>query len=331
MAMNTEAIRQQSNAAIKQWGPQWRENAKKHSAFKQPTLEEFENCGVGRAVLCVANGYSFEEEIDTIVKNHQNVDIMACDKTMGHLLDHGVAPTYVMVCDANVDYKKYMEPWKDKLQNTILFINVCANPEWSHNGNWKKIVFFSNLDVIDSHVEFSKLSKCPNFIPAGTNVSNAMVIMLTQSDNEGRKNFFGYDKILLIGYDYSWRHGGKYYAFDEDGGGKTHYMKHAYIVTPGGEFCYTSGNLQFSAEWLKTYISAFKLPVVQCSKHAMLALGGRTGKLEEQMQYRFRTQDRGQVKNLIKELKGLKQREQEIINAVNFIGREHHWASVRSI
>ncbi|MBK8260142.1 MAG: DUF115 domain-containing protein [Nannocystis sp.] len=328
--MNTEAIKQQSNAAYKQWAEQWRAHAREHSKFKQPTFEKFENIGVGRAVLCVANGYSFEEEIETIKLHQDKVDIMACDKTLGNLIDNGVTPTYCMVCDANVDAEKYLEKWKDKLSGTTLFINVCANPEWTKRGNWKEVVFFSNRDVIDSHLEFAKLSGCPNFIPAGTNVSNAMVILLTQSDNEGRQNVFGYDKILLIGFDYSWRFDGKYYAFDEDAGGKANYMRHVYTVTPNGNFCYTSGNLTFSMDWLKTYINAFKLPVVQCSADSLLALGGKAAKLSEQMQYSFKPEDRGPVKSAVKELREIKKRELELLTKINSIGRDHYWASYRS-
>ena len=329
--MNTEAIKQQSNAAYKQWAEQWRAHAREHSKFKQPTFEKFENIGVGRAVLCVANGYSFEEEIETIKAHQENVDIMACDKTLGNLIDNGVTPTYCMVCDANVDADKYLEKWKDKLKDTTLFINVCANPEWTKRGNWKEVVFFSNRDVIDSHLEFAKLSGCPNFIPAGTNVSNAMVILLTQSDNEGRQNVFGYDKILLIGFDYSWRFNGKYYAFDEDANGKAGYMRHVYTVTPKGNFCYTSGNLTFSMDWLKTYVTAFKLPVVQCSADSLLVLNGKAANLAEQMQYSFKPEDRGPVKSAVKELREIKKRELELLTKINSIGRDHYWASYRSI
>lgn len=322
---------QQSKAAMKQWADQWREHAKTHAAFKHSTFEEYENIGVGRAVLCVANGYSFEENIDTIRNLQSNVDIMACDKTMGHLLDNGVVPTYVMVCDANVDFERYMEKWKDKLQDTILFMNVCANPKWSQNGNWKKKVFFTNKDVLDSHLEFGALSKCPNSIPAGTNVSNAMVILLTQSDNEGRRNLFGYDKILLIGFDYSWKHGGKYYAFSEDGDGKAQYMRHSYIIAPNGDFCYTSGNLAFSMDWLKAYVSTFRLPVIQCAASSILSFNGKAANLAEQMKYSFKPEDRGPVRSAVKELRAIKAREQELLSKINNIGRDHFWAQYRTV
>jgi len=329
--MNSEAIVQQSKAAMKQWADQWRKHAAIHSQYKQTTFEEFENIGVGRAVLCVANGYSFEEEIETIREHQGNVDIMACDKTLGHLLDHGITPEYVMVCDANVDAERYLDKWKDKLQDTILFINVCANPKWSERGNWKNIVFFTNRDVIDSHLEFGKLSGCPNSIPAGTNVSNAMVILLTQCDNEGRRNVFGYDKILLIGFDYSWKAGGKYYAFDESGDGKADYMRHSYAVAPNGDFLYTSGNLSFSMDWLKIYVKTFSLPVIQCSPSSILSFTGKASKLGEQMSYSFKPEDRGPVRSAVKELRSIKLREQELTNKINKIGRDHFWASYRTI
>lgn len=328
--MNDNAILEQSKSAMRQWAAQWREHAKKHFRKVHKTFEEFENIGVGRAVLCVANGYSFEEQIETIKEYQNKVDIMACDKTLGHLLDNGIVPTYCVVCDANVDFEKYMAPWKDKLSGTTLFVNVCANPKWTENGNWKNIVFFTNMDVIDSHVEFGQLSNCPNTIPAGTNVSNAMVILLTQSTNEGRQNVFGYDKILLIGFDYSWKYGGKYYAFSETGDGKASYMRHAYVIAQDGSFVYTSGNLSFSMEWLKKYVTGFRLPVVQCAKSSILQFG-KAGNLAEQMQYSYRQEDRGPVRSAVKELKSLKAREKELLQKLNAIGRDHYWSSARTI
>lgn len=328
--MNESAIRTQSESAYKQWAPQWRDNAKAHSQIKQKSFQDFENIGVGKALLCVANGYSFEEEIETIKRNQRFVDILCCDKTLGHLLDNGIIPKYCMVCDANVDFEKYMAPYADVLQDTILFINVCANTAWSFNGNWKDIYCFANKDIIDSHLEFSNLSGCQNFLPAGTNVSNAMVILATQSDNEGRKNFFGYDKIILTGYDYSWRSKGKYYAFDQDGGGKDKYMRHVYLYTQGGEFAYTSGNLAFSRDWLLKYVSTFNLPVVQTSKNSIYQ-HGKVGNLEEQMKYRHKPEDAGRVRKIVQELREIKSREMQLMKTINNIGQDHWWAHARSV
>lgn len=328
--MNTEQITQQSKAAYGQWAPQWREHCKIHSKFKMKPMTDFENVGVGKAVLCVANGYSFEENIETIKKHKDNVDILACDKTLGHLLNHGIKPTYVVVCDANVDYETYLAPWKDQLKDTICFINVCGNPKWTEGIEWKDLYFFINKDVLSSEKEFSGLSGCNNFIPAGTNVSNAMVILLTQSDNEGRRNFFGYDKILLIGYDYSWRHGGKYYAFNETGDSKSDYMCHNYLVNQAGSFAYTSGNLAFSAQWLIGYQKTFRLPLVQCSKETILS-DMPFGDLATQMQYNFRREDAPDVKKKVKRLRELMAEKHQIEKQLATIGKSHWLSHVATV
>lgn len=328
--MNDEVIRAQSNAAYKQWCVQWREHAIQHSVYPKKSFEEFEAIGVGKAVVCVANGYSFEENIETLKKYQHNVDILCCDKTLGHLLDHGITPTFCMVCDANVDYDKYLKPWKDKLTKTTLFMNACGNPTWTKEGNWKERVFFVNKDIINSEREFCKLSGESNTLPAGTNVSNAMIILLTQSDNEGRKNFFGYDKIVLVGFDYSWKHGGKYYAFDEDGNGKAKYMRHSYLISPAGNFVYTSGNLTFSRDWLAKYVTTFNLPIVQCAADSILSFG-KTHDLAIQMQYKHRLEDGPVVRATLKALRDGQKKMQEMHDKILNIGQSHWQAYAQSV
>jgi hypothetical protein len=183
---------------------------------------------------------------------------------------------------------------------------------------------------IASKFAAEQLSGCKNVIPAATNVSNAMVVFLTQSDNIARRNFFGYDKILLIGYDYSWKANGKYYAFDHDGGGKRQYMQHSFIVTPSGEFAYTSGNLAFSKDWLEKYVRTYNLPVIQCGKDSLLTLG-KTSDLEAQIKYRYKVEDATIVKNAILEMRKLEAKMQSLHQTVLSIGKDHWWAHARSV
>lgn len=319
--MTPEDVRQQSETAYAQWAVQWREHCKTHSEYPQKPLSDFLGTGVGRAILCVANGFSFEENINTIKDNKTKCDILCCDKTLGHLIDNGVYPEYCMVCDANVDYEKYLKPYKDKLQKTTLFINVCGNPEWTKKGNWKDIYFFVNKDIIKSENEFSALSKCYNFIPAGTNVSNAMIVFLTQSDETSAQNYFGYDKILLIGYDYCWNDN-KYYAFDPSGSGKDNYMRHLYVINGAGEFCQTSGNLYFSYQWIQRYVSAYNLPVVQCSTKSLF-MGRRIGDLKEQMNYNFYQEDALKLRDKIKIKDNLLRNLRQLDKSLEDIARKH--------
>lgn len=328
--MDSSKIRLQSEAAYKQWAVQWREHCERHSKFKMKPLTDFEFTGIGRSVLCVANGYSFEENIETIKKYQHNVDILCCDKTLGHLLDNGIKPTYIVVCDANVDYERYLAPWKDQLSETICFINVCANPKWTEGIKWKDLYFFVNKDILKSEREFSSISGCTNFIPAGTNVSNAMVVLLTQSDDYGRRNFFGYDKILLIGYDYSWRLGGKYYSYNVDGNLKSNYMCHSYLVNHAGSYCYTSGNLEFSSQWLSAYNKKFNLPLVQCSKET-ITNNIQFGDLEKQMQYSFRKEDAADLRKKTARLRELMAERRQIEQQIATIGKDHWLSHVATV
>lgn len=226
-------IRKQSESAYNQWAVQWRDHAEQNKKIAEEkwggfkSLEDFHNTGIGKFALLLANGYSVEAQIETVIRHKENVDIVACDKSIGHLLARGIVPKYCIVCDANVSYEKYLEPFKEQLSQTIMLGNVCGNPKWGE-ANWKDVYFFINEDILGSHFEFQKLSGCQNFIIAGTNVSNAMLIMMTQSRNEGMANVFAYDRYLLLGFDYCWSDK-SYYAFDKDGKGKANYMRHLFL------------------------------------------------------------------------------------------------------
>lgn len=328
MKIDENSVRAQSLNAYNQWKDKWREHAKIHRENfpKMKSFNDFQNHGVGRAALLVANGASLEEEIEVIKEKQGNVDIWACDKSLGALLDNGIIPDFCIVCDAVVNFEKYMEKWKDQLKDTILFINPCANPKWSLNGNWKDVYFFVNEDVLNSEIEFCNLSGCPNTIAAGTNVSNAMVILVTQSNNSGRRNAFGYDKILLIGYDYSWEASGSYYAFSQDGGGKHNYMRHIWLVNNRGNLAFTSSNLLFSARWLEKYVATFNLPIVQCSKSTILSLRKR-GDLSSQMDYSYRPGDREKVRKMIEDKAKIERALQMVTSQILQIGREHFRAA----
>lgn len=331
MSLSQSDILNQSKRAYGQWCEQWRRHAKEHGEkYPMRPMSDLENIGIGRAVLCVANGYSLEEEIQTIREHQDRVDIIVCDKALGHLLANGIRPRFCLVADANVNYEKYLKPYETQLQDTILIANVCANPLWAANGNWKDRFFYSVQDVLQSEKEWRALSGCPNTMVAGTNVSNSLVIAVTQSDNGGRRNFMGYDKILLIGFDYSWAPDGRYYAFDQDAGGKWNYMRHAYLMDARGKHCWSSSNLIFSARWLESYVSTFKLPVVQCTKRTVFGTLKR-GILREQMQYTFRPENQGRVKRLIELRRTVAKMKREYESEIQTIARDHYYSYLESV
>jgi hypothetical protein len=327
--MSESEIKNQSQACYNQWCEQWRENARFHgNRFTMENMDDLANTGWGKAALCVANGYSFEENVETIKKYKSNIDIIACDKTIKHLIEHEIPVKYCVVCDANVSYETYLDPVKDKLQDTILIINVCANTKWATFGNWKKVYFFINEDVLGSHNEFQQLSNCPNIIVAATNVSSQMIVALTQSNNKAAQNHFGYDKYLMIGFDYSWGDE-SYYSFDRDGGGKVNYMRHVYLMNIGGDFCYTSTNLLFSARWFDGYIKKFKLPIFQCSKRSIVhGIDNAVHELENELKYRYRIEDSFLVQKYLKLKMGLMAQAREIDNKLSDIALDHAIAAM---
>ncbi len=322
MALSKDSIVEQSKSAYNQWAAQWREQAKTHSKYAMKPLTDFVNSGVGKSIVLCATGYSLEQNIEVLKKHQNEVDIMCCDKSLGILIDNDITPDFCVVCDANVSYEKYMEPWAHDVQNTTLFMNVCGNPDWTKKGNWADRYFFVNEDSIQSEIEFGKLSQCPNMIPAGTNVSNAMLIFVTQCSNKGRQNFFGYDKIILLGFDYCWHPDGNYYAFDYDGGGKRYYMKHVMAVDSSGTMVYTSNNLLFSAQWAEGYVKNFQLPIVNCSDHSMLGVA-KHGKLEDHIGYKYKPEHRNHVMDLTKKLMSMRKEIKDIEGYLQNIGKEH--------
>ena len=306
----------QSKSAYNQWAVQWGEHAVKNANWPMKSLKDFAQSGIGKSIILIGNGHSLEEEIETLIKYQRSCDIICCDKTIGHLLSHGVIPTYCVVCDANVDYEKYLKPWAHLLSETILIMNVCGNPLWAEC-QWKDRYFFVNKDIIKSEKEFMKLSGCTNVIAAATNVTGAMAVLLTQSDEKGIKNFFGYDLIGLVGVDYCWRKN-KYYAFDNSGAGKDNYLRQITLCDLNGEICFTSSNLMFSQRWLAQYIKSFNLPFVQCSKSSILATS-KISDLKTIMNYNYKKEDMIKVKeavferkNLIKKIKDLELNLKEI-------------------
>ncbi len=148
--------------------------------------------------------------------------------------------------------------------------------------------------------------------------------MLTQSNNDGRNNFFGYDKILLIGFDYSWEHDGNYYSFNKDGDGKHNYMRHVFLINQEGNYAFTSENLLFSAKWLDTYVKQFKLPVVQCSKKSIVSCA-KVAKFEEQIQYKYKCADSVLIKQAHARRRRLKAELEQQNQVIHKVGIDHYY------
>lgn len=270
--LNWKDVVKQSKQVYGQFGEsKWLPYAKKNVQLTRRNTNELRNAGVGKYLLLCAMGESLEANIDVIKQYRDRVDIVTCDKGFSPLLKAGIVADYVMVCDCNILFH-HIESEIDKTEGVKLLATPYANPTYTKTWNGDRY-FYINQDAIQTEKKFIDIfGNDVRIIPAGSNVSNAMLVFFTGSDEYQNINWGGYEKYILVGYDYSWRPDGSYYAYSNPIP-KRNYMNHRTVLDINGDMTYTSENLWFSAKWLNQYISAFKLPVVNCSGRGLLFLG----------------------------------------------------------
>lgn len=300
--LSYEDVKRQSEAVFGQFGEsKWMPYTKMNMTLtNRRDPEELAGCGLGKVALLAAMGESLEGHIETIKKHREKFDLVTCDKGFALLMERGIKPDFVQLCDCNISYK-WLEPYVDETKDVKLVATCYANVEWTTK--WRgPIYFYANKDALHTEGKFIQLmgefksfeaeflnipSKKVRVIPAGSNVSNAMLIFLVGIDEENRQNWAGYEHYLLTGYDYSWRpYGleakcktGSYYAFN-DPKPKRFYMQHRTMLDFNGDYIHTSENLLFSAKWMYSYVTAYNLPVTNCSERGILDIP-RKRKLDE--------------------------------------------------
>lgn len=269
--LSYQDVKRQSMAVFGQFGKdKWIPFARENARHKnRRDCRELKDVGVGKTLLSVAMGASLEQQVETIKKYRDRVDIVTCDKGFQAMVAHGVKPDYVMLCDCNIVWQKW-GPTEQDTEGVALIATPYANVTWTRK--WRgPIYFYVNRDAIDSQEVFLEImGQGTRTIPASSNVSNAQFVFFTGMDEWSREVFGGYEKILLVGYDYSWRPDGNYYAW-ADPKPKRYYMNHKTLMDINGDLVYSSENLIFSARWMSNYLRAFsQLRVVNCSGRGLL-------------------------------------------------------------
>lgn len=268
--LNSDEVRSQSNSVWGQFKDLWVANANKNKSLKSFDIRALEHSGVGKFAVLVAMGSSLEENVETIKKYRNKIDVICCDKAFGPLYDHGIKADYVVVADAGIPYR-FIENHIQHTEGVKLLSTPYANPEWTHN--WKGPVgFYINQDAIETEQVFLKImGNQLRVIPASSNVSNAMLVLWTNCEGKKNENWGGYENYFLVGYDYSWPKDGNYYAWDNPIP-KRYYMNHRTMIDMRGDVCFTSENLLFSCKWLISYITTFDLPAYNCSLRGLLEI-----------------------------------------------------------
>ena len=270
----------QSQTVYKQFGEsKWIPFAKENAKLPRKDSNDLKGCGLGKFLVSCALGESLEEKVESIKKHRDKVDVLTCDKGFGALLERGVKADYVMICDTNVEFK-HVKEYIPETKDVKLLCTPYANIEWT--SSWKgDRYFYVNKDSIETELVFQEILGNVRMIPAGSNVSNAMVVFFMGVDEKSRYNWSAYEMVYLVGYDYSWRPNGNYYSWANPVP-KRYYMSHRTLLDINKDWCFTSENLFFSAKWLTQYATSFDIPIMNCSGRGLLQIK-RMGDLEEEL------------------------------------------------
>ena len=248
--MDKKEVLKQSQRAYDQWSPIWRHNSNIAKGIPKIPMSALKNQGIGKELVIISMGGSFEKQVEYLKKYQDKVDILAVDKAFAPLMERGIRPDFVLIADARVSFSCYCEPFLKDTKDIVLLSNVNANPDWG--ANWKGIKsYYVNKDNIQSEIEFSRISGVEDQIHAGSNVSNAALIYANSVLN--------YDKYILLGFDFSWEIGGKFYSFahgTEKMGNKSVGLASQKVLDRNYDMVNTSENLWFSSRWLDMYIQS---------------------------------------------------------------------------
>lgn len=293
MLSHADVIRQ-SNQVFAQFGERvWIPNARKNAALPRRNANELRNMGLGRFAVLAALGESLEGHIETIRKYRDRIDLIVCDKAFCALAERGIIADAVLVADANIPFR-WLEPHVAKTEGVKLLATAYANPEWTTAWRGPRY-FYVNVDAIGSQKVFLDImGQDSRRVPAGSNVSNALLCFLSGAMDDIEENFANYERYFLTGFDYCWRPRGEdvtvvqgnYYAFS-DPHPKRNYMHHRTMRDINGDIVYTSDNLLFSAKWAWMYLKRYEkiMPTLNCSGRGILDLRneGLMGRLEEEL------------------------------------------------
>lgn len=278
--LTPKEVEEQSKQVFGQFGKKWKKWAKYNAKLPLINSEKLRNVGLGKFLVSAAMGESLEENIEIMKAYRDRFDLITCDKGFGILLEHGLKPDFVMICDSNIPFK-WLEKYIDQTKDIALLMTPYANIKWTHRWRGPKYKFVSKDAIETEKIFLEILGQDTRIIPAGSNVSNAMITFWLNFFGQKVDNFGGYEAYFLVGYDYGWRPNGNYYAFSNPKP-KRYYLNHRTLLDMNKDMFFTSENLLFSAKWLFSYITTFNLPMVNCSQRGLLAIP-RCGSLKNQL------------------------------------------------
>jgi len=248
----------QSKRAKERWGELWHGNAQENSTMYQD-IQGIHRKGLGKSVIVASFGPSLLENIRKIKKHnlHYDYDIICVDKAVKTFIAEGVIPNYVVISDAQVSFELYGDIDPKYCKRIKLISSITANSKWVKHwsDNQGSVYFYINKDNIRTHKEFGVYLKGKNFItvPAASNVGNCAYVMASMVLN--------YKKIVLAGYDYSFKIFDSYYGdgdkkpLDTNMKQNKHALyNHHTLIDINGDLVQASSNMIFSSKWLIDFV-----------------------------------------------------------------------------
>jgi len=252
MSMTLEEVNRHSNMALEAWRDLWTENCLKNKDKVVNSHKDFLNIYRDKTIVLFSYGPSFEDNVrevlaSDVMTNRDNYKIGCVDKAFRPLSERGIQVDFVLVADGSVSAEKWLDGVEDKyIKNSMLISNIYGSPDWVQKwsdiaGN-KSIIFYLNKDNIKTHEIFGPLADYYEVIEAASNVGNSLVVFSAK--------IFGSKKILLFGYDYSFKD--KYYGTCDNS--KRWIYGNLVRTDLRGDLVKSTLNMEFSAKWLENYI-----------------------------------------------------------------------------
>ena len=151
-------VKKQSLDVYNQFGEsRWKPFANVNSRIERMDNNFYKHIGVGKFLVLAAMGESLEKDIPILKLYRDRIDILTCDKGFGFLIDNGILPDHVIICDTNIPFK-WIEPYLEYTKNINLVSTPYANIEWTHAWKGPKY-FYVNRDAIETEKVFLKTAR----------------------------------------------------------------------------------------------------------------------------------------------------------------------------
>jgi hypothetical protein len=252
MGLHEQQVIEQSKLAYNVWKKLWENNCEQNYAHIKTSHSQILNKYKDKIIVLFAFGPSLADNINEFKEYTSNGTltnyVVGCvDKAFTTLCDNGVQPDFCVIADGSISIRWIENADPENIKKCSLISNVYASPDWvklwvKHSSS-DNIYWFLNKDNINTHHHFSVKANYFEVIEAASNVGNTTCVFAVK--------IFGGRKVILYGYDYSWK-GLKYY-------GNGNHTRANVLGTNReldihGDLVFVSDNMKFSADWLTRYV-----------------------------------------------------------------------------